>query len=104
MLAGNSPDRYYQIPDAVLQDRTMVSKGETDNVNLIKIIDEWSGFAVSLELDKPALLWRFPIETVSQSESGMERTYQSSVVMPSWKLRLKPNESWKVKMILRIEE
>jgi hypothetical protein len=56
---------------------------------------------IALTLDRPALLWRFPIETVSQSEGGFERVYQSSVVFPNWIIRLEPGEVWKV--VLRQE-
>jgi alpha-amylase len=68
------------------------------------MVDEWKGFSVSLELQKAALLWRFPVETVSQSESGFEKNYQSSVVFPSWKFALGPNEKWELKILLRIED
>ena len=60
--------------------------------------DEYLGLDISLILDNPATLWRFPIETVSQSEGGFERIYQSSVVFPNWKLELKAGESWEVKI------
>jgi alpha-amylase len=30
-------------------------------------------------------MWRFPVETASQSEGGFERTYQASMVVPVWR-------------------
>jgi alpha-amylase len=30
-------------------------------------------------------LWRYPLETASQSEGGFERTYQGSVILPIWR-------------------
>ncbi|MDD5593330.1 MAG: DUF1926 domain-containing protein, partial [Candidatus Margulisbacteria bacterium] len=104
LLAGNATDRYYEVEGAVLDDRTMASRGVLENIKLIKIVDEWKGFGVLLALDKPANFWRFPIETVSQSESGFEKTYQSSVLLPNWKFSLKPNEKWNTKIVLRIED
>ncbi|KPJ65059.1 hypothetical protein AMJ44_11180 [candidate division WOR-1 bacterium DG_54_3] len=104
LLAGNSPDRYYLIGNHALEDRSLGSKGETNQVAALKLVDEWSGFEVSLETDKPALLWRFPVETVSQSEMGVDKNYQSSLVFPSWRFRLGPKESWRTKLNLRIEE
>jgi alpha-amylase len=96
MLAGNSSDRYYVVEDVSLEDRTLGSRGEINNAGSIKLVDEWSGFNVSLETEKPALFWRFPIET--------KNGYQSSVVFPSWKFSLEPKETWSVKITLRIEE
>ena len=40
--------------------------------------------SVSLSWSKPAGLWCLPVETVSQSEGGFERVYQSSAVIPHW--------------------
>jgi alpha-amylase/alpha-mannosidase (GH57 family) len=96
LLAGNSHDRYYIINGHDLEDRSLQSRGETGEVGLVKLVDEWSGFAVSLEMSRPALLWRFPIE----NDCG----YQSSVVLPSWKFRLGPQETWSVKISFRVEE
>ena len=104
MLAGNAPDRYYVLPGKSMSDKSLESTGEITNVSCAKVVDEWSGFEVVFDLDKPALFWRFPIETVSQSESGMEKTYQSSVLFPNWKFNLAPQESWTVKISFRIEE
>ncbi|MEE8637640.1 MAG: alpha-amylase/4-alpha-glucanotransferase domain-containing protein, partial [Candidatus Margulisiibacteriota bacterium] len=104
LLAGNSPDRYYVIENTALEDRSLGSRGETNRVRALKLVDEWSGFDVLLEMNKPALLWRFPIETLFRSEQGKGKSYQSSVVFPSWKFRLGSKESWNVKITLRIEE
>ena len=104
LLAGNAPDRYYEIEGVSLDDRTLASRGVLENVKQIKLVDEWKGFSVLLALDRPANFWRFPIETVSQSESGFERTYQSSVLLFNWKISLQPNEKWNTKIVLRIED
>ncbi|MCU0641560.1 MAG: DUF1926 domain-containing protein [Candidatus Margulisbacteria bacterium] len=104
LLAGRADDRYYEIPGETLTDRTLASKGVSESRTGLKLVDKWKGFSVSFELDRPADFWRFPVETVSQSESGFERTYQSSVVLPNWRLQLEPNVSWRVKIVIRIEE
>ena len=30
------------------------------------------------------MLWRFPVETVSLSEGGVERNYQNTCIVPVW--------------------
>ncbi len=45
------------------------------------------------ELGQPAALWSYPIEAVSNSEGGFERTYQGVCLMLLWPLRLAPGES-----------
>jgi alpha-amylase len=104
LLAGNAPDRYYQIDDLVLDDRTLASRGVLENVQQIKLVDGWKGFRVLLALDRPSSFWRFPIETVSQSESGFERTYQSSALLPNWKISLEAGQKWGTKIVMRIED
>jgi hypothetical protein len=45
------------------------------------------------ELVRPAAVWSYPIEAVSNSEGGFERTYQGVCLMLLWPLRLAPGES-----------
>lgn len=50
--------------------------------------DDGFGFKMTMELSKEAGIWTFPLETVSLSEGGFERTYQGTVVLPIWKMKL----------------
>ncbi len=88
LLAGRAHDRFYVIEGRQLDDAHLASTGEERNVRSWSLVDQWLGIEVAFSLRQPATLWRFPIETVSLSEGGFERVYQSSVVLPSWKLRL----------------
>jgi alpha-amylase len=104
LLAGRADDRYYVVEGVALPDCSMASRGSLEEIKSIKAVDEWKGFSISLDVDKPATVWRFPIETVSQSESGFEKTYQGSVIFPHWKFSLEPNGKWNIKFVLRVEE
>ena len=88
LLAGNAHDRYYDIPGHMLDKRNLASTGETNNVKQVSLVDEWLKLKLSLLFSQPAVLWRAPVETVSQSEAGFERVYQSSMVMPLWRISL----------------
>jgi 4-alpha-glucanotransferase len=103
MLAGNSPDRYYVFPGKKAEDARMVSIGEIEHCSSLKIIDGWKGFSVSLESGRLDRLWRFPIETISQSEEGFERTYQSSLVLPNSDIVIQPGCKWTNDLKLTIE-
>jgi hypothetical protein len=87
-MAGNAPDRYYAVPGQVLDDPRLRSRGEIPGVERVALVDEWRGVKTEFQFSLPAVLWRFPVETVSLSESGFERLYQSSVLFPFWRLRL----------------
>jgi alpha-amylase len=88
MMAGDAEDRYYEIDDRTLSDRRLRSSGEETGVKRWRAVDEWRRVETAFALSSPAALWRFPIETVSLSETGLERLYQSSVVIPHWRCRL----------------
>jgi hypothetical protein len=102
-LAGNAHDRYYDIPGHTLDRRNLASFGETNNVKELSLIDEWLGIRLSLSFDQTAVLWRAPVETVSQSEAGFERVYQSSMVMPLWRISLSPGKTWVAEIRVRVE-
>ncbi len=103
LLAGDAHDRYYDIAGHVLDRRNLASTGETNNVNQIALVDEWLKLRLSLRFSQPAVLWRAPVETVSQSEAGFERVYQSSMVMPIWRISLGPAASWQTEITVKIE-
>lgn len=69
--------------------------GETSalrQVNAWKRDDKYFGLSVKMHISSKADIWTFPIETVSLSESGFERTYQGTVVAVLKKLELKAGE------------
>ncbi|MBE7559055.1 DUF1926 domain-containing protein [bacterium] len=103
LQAGNTPDRYYVIEGADLgDDNRLGSVGETPDVRRFSLREDWLGLAVEVELEHPARLWRCPVETVSNSEDGFERVYQSSVVLPLWRLNLAAGEAWSGKIVLTL--
>lgn len=97
LLAGCSTDRFYQVPGQVLKLKQLASAGEIQG-DRIELVDEWDKFKIRLSFSQPAWIWRFPIETIAQSESGLERTYQSSVVMPFWRVDLQAGGGWQVRI------
>jgi 4-alpha-glucanotransferase len=103
-LAGNAADRYYSLPGKELDDRLLNSRGEVSEVREFGLVDEWKGITTEFVFDRPANMWRLPLETVSQSEDGMERVYQGSSVFPRWQVRLEPAQSWHVNFIQKVRE
>ncbi len=64
--------------------------------------DHGLGLAVSAVFDQPTPLWEFPLETISLSEEGFERTYQGTVLLAHMRCRLKPGQtfirSWRIEV------
>lgn len=69
-----------------------------ESIREIGLRDEPLGLDIQLAWSEPGTLWRFPLETVSRSEAGFERVYQSSVVMPHWRLELGACGSWRCRL------
>jgi alpha-amylase len=76
-----------------VEDRRLCSSGAIPEVEELRLRDEAEGFEVSLSLSPEGQLWRFPLETVSRSESGIQRTFQGTVLLFHWPFSLKPGES-----------
>jgi alpha-amylase len=81
LLAGDAPDRYYTVDGQPLEDGRMASEGVIENVGTLGLCDDWQGLRLTLETAPGAALWRYPVETISQSEGGFERTYQGSCLL-----------------------
>jgi len=103
LLAGDAHDRYYDIPGHTLEKRNLTSCGETNNVKQVSLVDEWTKLKLTLAFTQAAVLWRAPVETVSQSEAGFERVFQSSMVMPIWRISLLPGKKWEGEIRITIE-
>lgn len=103
LLGGESDDRYYLLNNEKPENFHMNSKGETPDIQTVSIVNEWDKFAIRLTSELSTTLWRFPIYTVSMSESGFERVYQSSVLMLRFPLSLDPGEEQSLKFGLRVE-
>lgn len=104
LLAGNAPDRYYYFDQKFDGEKNLASMGIVNDVGKMGLIDEWMKLDVQLSYNTPTTVWRFPVETISQSEGGFERVYQSSAVFPNWKINIKANESWSVQVKQQITD
>ncbi len=91
LLAGMADDRYYK-GDGIPPGEKIGKKGESINAKVCAMRDDWFNFEVKAESSDPCTIWRQPIETVSQSESGFERTYQGSAMVFVYRLALDSKE------------
>lgn len=94
-LAGHADDRYYA--DSTGRRLGMLdARLDRSSQDGLTLTDEWLDLSVGLDWSRPAGLWCFPIETVSQSEGGFERVYQSSAVLPHWLVTGDAERRWDV--------
>ncbi len=91
-LAGGNDDHTY-----LTIGLSRFSLGEISAADDVKDYTISSGLwklSINAKVDRPATLWRFPLETVSASEAGFERNYQGSTILLWWPVRLGPGETW----------
>lgn len=86
-----------------LSDPEFCKVGELLGINRLQIEDEWFKIFLGYSLNKKANLWFYPVETVSKSEAGAERTYQQLCLLFHWQIRLKPKETWSADISLEIK-
>lgn len=103
MLSCEDERKSYYLKGLELKEKKLNLKGEDENISDFGVKDKTLGLLIGFKLDRPANLWQFPLYTVSLSESGFEKTYQSTVLFPNWRMRLNPEEVWQVKIIKRID-
>ena len=101
-LPSGADDRYFYGADRNRLGQLGARLDLADAVEL-GLVDEWLGIDVNLALSKPAGLWTFPIESVSQSEGGFELVHQSTVVEPHWTVEAAENGRWNVAIRLAID-
>ncbi|MEK7221332.1 MAG: alpha-amylase/4-alpha-glucanotransferase domain-containing protein [candidate division NC10 bacterium] len=83
---GPPPDRFVEINGERPADPSFFAVAEATEVREVRIVDAWLGLAAHLGLEPPATLWRCPVQTISQSESGYERVAQQIALLPHWPL------------------
>ncbi len=104
LLAGDNEDRYYEVPGVTLEQNRMNSMGAVDSVSLARLVDRWMNVALVVRCEPAATLWRFPIETVSQSEGGFEKTYQGSSVSLIWPFTIEAGGRAQFSVGLKVEQ
>ncbi len=66
----------------------------------IELKDPIAGLVIAVSFSQASDIWRFPVKTVSQSESDIEENYQSTAILPHWKFRLAPGCCWGIEILL----
>ena len=57
--------------------------------------NDWLGVIIATAVEPAADAWWAPIETVSNSEGGVERVYQGSALLLSWVVDVAPGATWR---------
>lgn len=104
MLSGGDEKISYFASDKEIPDCRLDDSGMAEECMDFGILDLRKGMKLSLQLDSPADVWYFPSNTISQSETGFELNYQSSVILPHWRLTLDPGAVREIKIVFSAEK
>ena len=77
---------------------------EEKNVTSRVFQDSWRSLRIRLDSSSPGGLLATPVETVSESEGGLERTYQQLAVLFQKELFLEPGQTLSLTLGLTVQE
>ena len=79
LLAGDNAERFYELPEG--RRVRLNFRGQVASAERIRLVECWAGFKLEVAALQPFELYCYPVETISQSEGGFERTYQGSCLL-----------------------
>lgn len=86
-----------------LKDPEFCKVGELADISRFEINDGWFKASLKYTFTENAGVWFYPVETISESEGGLERTYQQLCLLFNWRLTIKPKQAWSVDINLDIK-
>ncbi|MBI2958428.1 MAG: DUF1926 domain-containing protein [Chloroflexi bacterium] len=95
---GHNDQAYYESPGAVMDDAHLDSTGVLPSVAGLALGNRYLGIRLELSLDPACEVWRFPVETVSNSEAGVEGLYQASCLVIRMAFSLQPEQKTGLRM------
>src|SRR6056297_938919 len=101
MISDHSTDRYLyagEYPKISISDTGKI-KATTFGLR-----SEFEGIDINLQPDREVEFWYFPVYTVSYSERGYEKLYQTTSITPIYKFKSEPMTTFETEMKLKIEE
>ena len=101
-MPADQEDRFFSDADGRVLGHLGSRQDLHDSAEL-ELNDQWLGLRVAFSMDRPGGIWAYPVQTVSQSESGFELIHQSSVVQPHWQVRGDRDGSWATTMTLSFD-
>lgn len=102
MSAGEANDRYFLLNGKKPKNYLLNSRGEEKEIFTFSLVDEWLNIKLEFQFKTPVSAWRYPIETVSLSEDGLERVYQGTCLLFLWSV--KKIHDWETSFFVSIKK
>ncbi len=92
LLAAHDDGRYYEIPGISQSDAFLDIPGFTAGIQSFALVDDFNKFKIKITTSQEAALVRYPVYTVSQSDSGFEKNYQGSSLILVYNITREENK------------
>jgi len=93
---GGNPYAYYRLLGVAEDASRLDSQGVTEGIKTVALGNNQLRMEAVVSADRPFRLWRFPVESISNSEGGVERVYQASCLLLLWPLDIAPGVSMRL--------
>jgi len=78
---GHNPHAYYRLPGLTPDNAFLDTSSIHEDINAVALGNRQLGIELEAKFDRRLTLWRFPVESISSSEGGVERVYQASCLV-----------------------
>lgn len=100
---GHNEQAYYRVLGIALEDSHLDSRGELTEVDEIVLGNRNLGIELELTMKPKVGFWRFPVESVSNSEGGIELIYQESCLLFLLPLDLQPGGTAELNLVWQVK-
>ncbi|MCL4498918.1 MAG: DUF1926 domain-containing protein [Chloroflexi bacterium] len=88
---GHNPAAYFQAPGGA--EERLDTSSEVESAKEVVLGNRGLGIELRLAVEPAAEIWRLPLETLSNSEGGIEKVYQATCLLAVLPCHLGPGES-----------
>lgn len=92
LAGGRNQKAYCKVPELAFSDY-LDSWNELEDVRRVIVGNHYLGIELELRVSPNVRLWQFPVESISNSEGGVEKLYQASCLVLCLPLFLSPGEA-----------
>jgi len=100
---GHNEQAYYRVPGVALEDSHLDSRGVLTEVEEVVLGNRNLGIELELTMKPEVGFWRFPVESVSNSEGGIELIYQESCLLFLLPLDLQPGGTAELNLVWQVK-
>ena len=102
LMSRDHPEVHFHFPESEIKNIRSGEMREFSRVSTYELHEAADGFKITCRQDE-CELWMWPVETVSNSESGFERVYQATSLLHLWKFVLPSGGTKEIELSWNVE-